>query len=74
MSSATDIITLDNFKAKMPTWEPNLPNHLFAVVDMGRFVTSYVNSCDLDMMKTGIIYTLSTVLNCIHLVWLKVGI
>lgn len=38
MTAVTDIITLDNFQAKMPRWEPNLSNHLFALVDMGRFV------------------------------------
>lgn len=72
MSSVTDIITLENFQAKMPKWEPNLPNHLFALVDMGRFVTPYVNAHHLDMTKTGIIYIPSTLLwKCIHLVWLR---
>ncbi|KAI1845609.1 hypothetical protein JX266_008220 [Neoarthrinium moseri] len=35
MASSTDIVTLDNFESKMPKWEPNLPNHLYALVDMG---------------------------------------
>ncbi|KAI6087095.1 Ppx/GppA phosphatase [Hypoxylon rubiginosum] len=35
MASPTDIITLDNFVSKLPPWEPNLPNHLYALVDMG---------------------------------------
>ncbi|OTB03092.1 hypothetical protein M426DRAFT_187437 [Hypoxylon sp. CI-4A] len=35
MASSTDIITLENFASKMPLWHPNLPNHLYALVDMG---------------------------------------
>ncbi|KAI1107704.1 Ppx/GppA phosphatase [Jackrogersella minutella] len=35
MASSTDIITLENFASKMPQWDPNLPNHLYALVDMG---------------------------------------
>ncbi|KAH6657483.1 Ppx/GppA phosphatase family-domain-containing protein [Truncatella angustata] len=35
MASATDVITLENFQTKMPRWEPNLSNHLYALVDMG---------------------------------------
>ncbi|XXG98728.1 Inorganic pyrophosphatase [Hypoxylon texense] len=35
MASPTDIITLENFASKLPPWEPNLPNHLYALVDMG---------------------------------------
>ncbi|KAI1767665.1 Ppx/GppA phosphatase [Hypoxylon sp. FL1150] len=35
MTSPTDIVTLDNFASKLPPWEPNLPNHLYALVDMG---------------------------------------
>ncbi|KAI0543120.1 Ppx/GppA phosphatase [Xylaria digitata] len=35
MASVVDIVTLDNFASKMPLWDPNLPNHLYAVVDMG---------------------------------------
>ncbi|ORY62276.1 Ppx/GppA phosphatase [Pseudomassariella vexata] len=35
MASVTDLITLENFKAKMPRWKADLPNHLYAVVDMG---------------------------------------
>ncbi|KAI0111518.1 Ppx/GppA phosphatase family-domain-containing protein [Daldinia grandis] len=40
MSSIADIITLENFASKMPLWDPNLSNHLYALVDMGRFVAS----------------------------------
>lgn len=39
MASAPDVITLDNFEAKMPKWQPNLSSHLYALVDMGRFVS-----------------------------------
>ncbi|ETS87683.1 hypothetical protein PFICI_01511 [Pestalotiopsis fici W106-1] len=35
MASGTDIITLDNFQARMPKWEPQLASHLYALVDMG---------------------------------------
>ncbi|KAI3337849.1 Ppx/GppA phosphatase [Ustulina deusta] len=35
MASVVDIVTLDNFASKMPPWDPNLPNHLYALVDMG---------------------------------------
>ncbi|KAI8961727.1 Ppx/GppA phosphatase family-domain-containing protein [Daldinia sp. FL1419] len=35
MSPTTDIITLENFASKMPRWDPNLSNHLYALVDMG---------------------------------------
>ncbi|KAI0526058.1 Ppx/GppA phosphatase [Xylaria bambusicola] len=35
MKSVTDIVTLDNFASKMSPWDPNLPNHLYALVDMG---------------------------------------
>ncbi|KAI1386979.1 Ppx/GppA phosphatase [Hypoxylon trugodes] len=35
MASTTDIVTLDNFVSKMPSWDPNLPNHLYALVDIG---------------------------------------
>ncbi|KAI0427296.1 Ppx/GppA phosphatase [Xylaria sp. FL1042] len=35
MASAVDIVTLDNYASKMPRWDPNLPNHLYALVDMG---------------------------------------
>ncbi|KAH8675359.1 Ppx/GppA phosphatase [Xylariales sp. PMI_506] len=37
MASATDVITLENFESSMPKWEPDRPNHLYALVDMGRF-------------------------------------
>ncbi len=36
MASVADIITLDNFQQKMPTWDPDSPNQLYALVDMGR--------------------------------------
>ncbi|KAI2472209.1 Ppx/GppA phosphatase family-domain-containing protein [Annulohypoxylon bovei var. microspora] len=35
MTSLIDIIRLENFASKMPQWSPNLPNHLYALVDMG---------------------------------------
>ena len=35
MASA-DIITLENFRDKMGRWDPESPNQLFALVDMGR--------------------------------------
>ncbi|KAI0172035.1 Ppx/GppA phosphatase [Hypoxylon sp. FL1284] len=35
MASRTGIVTLDNFASKLPPWEPNLPSHLYALVDMG---------------------------------------
>ncbi|TGJ84108.1 hypothetical protein E0Z10_g4643 [Xylaria hypoxylon] len=35
MASVVDIVTLDNFASRMPLWDPNLPNHLYALVDMG---------------------------------------
>ncbi|KAI1456925.1 Ppx/GppA phosphatase family-domain-containing protein [Annulohypoxylon moriforme] len=35
MTSLTDIIQLENFASKMPQWSPSLPNHLYALVDMG---------------------------------------
>ncbi|KAI1180607.1 Ppx/GppA phosphatase [Nemania sp. FL0916] len=33
--ASVDIITLDNFASKMPPWDPDLPSHLYALVDMG---------------------------------------
>lgn len=33
-----DIITLQNFHERLPSWDPAAPNHLYAIVDMGRFV------------------------------------
>ncbi|KAI0453667.1 Ppx/GppA phosphatase [Xylaria acuta] len=35
MASIVDIVTLDNFASKMPSWDPDRPNHLYALVDMG---------------------------------------
>ncbi|KAF2963234.1 hypothetical protein GQX73_g10329 [Xylaria multiplex] len=35
MAFVVDIVTLDNFASKMGLWDPDLPNHLYAVVDMG---------------------------------------
>ncbi|KAI1350130.1 Ppx/GppA phosphatase [Xylaria sp. FL0043] len=35
MASAVDIVTLDNYASKLSPWELNLPNHLYALVDMG---------------------------------------
>ncbi|KAI1154853.1 Ppx/GppA phosphatase [Nemania diffusa] len=33
--ASVDIITLGNFASKMPSWDPNLRSHLYALVDMG---------------------------------------
>ena len=38
MASASDIISLDDFETKLPPWDPHGSNHLYAIVDMGRFV------------------------------------
>ncbi|KAI3331921.1 Ppx/GppA phosphatase family-domain-containing protein [Xylariaceae sp. AK1471] len=35
MAPTVDIVTLDDFASKMPSWAPDLPNHLYALVDMG---------------------------------------
>ncbi|KAI0829974.1 retrograde regulation protein [Hypoxylon sp. FL0890] len=35
MAATSDIITLENFASKMPRWDYDLPNHLYALVDMG---------------------------------------
>ncbi|KAK8138641.1 Ppx/GppA phosphatase [Apiospora sp. TS-2023a] len=35
MAAITEAVTLANFEAKMPNWTPDLPNHLYALVDMG---------------------------------------
>lgn len=35
MATSMDIVTLDNFTSRMPPWDANLPNHLYALVDMG---------------------------------------
>ncbi|KAK6841918.1 hypothetical protein PG987_002778 [Apiospora arundinis] len=35
MAALTEAVTLANFEAKMPKWTPDLPNHLYALVDMG---------------------------------------
>ncbi|KAK8049534.1 hypothetical protein PG994_011264 [Apiospora phragmitis] len=35
MAAVTEAVTLANFEAKMPKWTPDLPNHLYALVDMG---------------------------------------
>lgn len=40
MAASVDIITLDNFQSKMPKWDPKASNHLFALVDMGRYACS----------------------------------
>ncbi|KAI0398451.1 Ppx/GppA phosphatase family-domain-containing protein [Xylariaceae sp. FL0594] len=38
MAPLADALTLDNFASRLPTWSPELPNHLYAMVDMGRCV------------------------------------
>ncbi|KAK8089102.1 hypothetical protein PG997_004063 [Apiospora hydei] len=35
MAAITEAVTLANFEAKIPKWTPDLPNHLYALVDMG---------------------------------------
>ncbi|KAI0009106.1 Ppx/GppA phosphatase [Xylariaceae sp. FL0662B] len=35
MASIVDIITLENVAVKMSPWDPDLSNHLYALVDMG---------------------------------------
>ncbi|SPN96781.1 related to retrograde regulation protein RTG2 [Cephalotrichum gorgonifer] len=35
MPPSTDIITLDNFRERLPPWDPDSPNQLYAIVDMG---------------------------------------
>lgn len=34
----SDIVTLDNLSQKLPPWSPDDESHVYAVVDMGRFV------------------------------------
>lgn len=34
-----NLITLQNLKKKLPPWNPNSENQLFAIVDMGRYVS-----------------------------------
>lgn len=36
MGAKVDIITLEHFHNTQPEWSPDRPNHLYAVVDMGR--------------------------------------
>ncbi|VBB72253.1 Putative retrograde regulation protein [Podospora comata] len=35
MSSTVDIVTIGNYKEKLPRWDPNSKNHRYALVDMG---------------------------------------
>ncbi|KAL2023225.1 hypothetical protein VTK56DRAFT_3348 [Thermocarpiscus australiensis] len=35
MDSLVDIVTIENLQQKLPRWDPNSPNHLYALVDMG---------------------------------------
>lgn len=35
MKAVVELVTLDDFASKMPSWAPDLPNHLYALVDMG---------------------------------------
>jgi hypothetical protein len=41
---AVEVITLENFREKMPRWTPSPENHLYALVDMGRFVDFPIQS------------------------------
>lgn len=38
MANDSDIITIDNLDALLPPWDPAGPSHIYALVDMGRFV------------------------------------
>ncbi|KAI0204736.1 Ppx/GppA phosphatase [Astrocystis sublimbata] len=49
MASAVDIVTLDNFRSKMPAWDPHCSNHLHALVDMGRCVTNGIRFSITDL-------------------------
>jgi hypothetical protein len=35
---SSDVITLGNLAGKLPPWKPDDESHLYAVVDMGRYV------------------------------------
>ncbi|KAK4174074.1 putative retrograde regulation protein [Triangularia setosa] len=35
MTSTVDIVTIENYKEKLPRWDSNSKNHLYALVDMG---------------------------------------
>ncbi|KAI0140862.1 Ppx/GppA phosphatase family-domain-containing protein [Xylariaceae sp. FL1272] len=35
MADGTELVNLGNFASKVPTWAPDLANHLYALVDMG---------------------------------------
>ncbi|KAK4202238.1 putative retrograde regulation protein [Triangularia verruculosa] len=35
MTSTVDIVTIDNYKEKLPRWDPAATNHRYALVDMG---------------------------------------
>ncbi|KAI1294560.1 Ppx/GppA phosphatase [Xylaria venustula] len=56
MASAVDIVTLDNYASRMPLWDPDRPNHLYALVDMGsngiRFSISDLSPPHPRLLKT----------------------
>ncbi|KAK4193370.1 Ppx/GppA phosphatase family-domain-containing protein [Podospora australis] len=35
MEPPVDIVTIENFEQKLPRWDPEAPNHRYALVDMG---------------------------------------
>lgn len=35
----TSVITLDNLSEQLPPWSSDDENHMYAIVDMGRFVS-----------------------------------
>ncbi|KAK0748104.1 Ppx/GppA phosphatase family-domain-containing protein [Apiosordaria backusii] len=35
MTSTVDIVTIENYREKLPRWDPNSKNHRYALVDMG---------------------------------------
>lgn len=36
MAPDTDIVTLENFRDRLPSWAADSPDQLYAIVDMGR--------------------------------------
>lgn len=39
MASSIDVVTLSDFESKMSAWDPRGSEHLYALVDMGRYVS-----------------------------------
>ncbi|KAI1817878.1 Ppx/GppA phosphatase family-domain-containing protein [Poronia punctata] len=55
MASLADVVRLDDFASKLPPWTPDLPNHLYALVDMGsngiRFSISDLSPPDSRLLR-----------------------